>query len=146
MKICRRCASKAASHVVLGLDVCGPCATSLAWKYGDRARVAGVGDALLELNPAYDLGKAVADGNPLEANPAYALGKNLGQAASKSDLFGGLPNMGKAVADTAKTVKIVAVAGAVIGVAAIGFVMWNAHRTQKAALGFVSAHPEVLAL
>lgn len=136
MTFCNRCGNHAATKNFAGMAVCDGCATSLAWKFPHES-VQGIGD----LFDPYALGQdLVKSGTPLGP---YGLGQEAGHAMKNAPEA--MKNVGNAVHDAAKTVRIVAICAAGLGLGIIGLVVWNAHRTQKRALQFVEQHPQVLA-
>lgn len=149
MKICARCRSDQAVTNAGSIGLCYNCARIL--------KIAGSNGAPARAGRRARVGQGSPNEGASFLPDPYAIGHDLGSKARDDATGPGSPAGGVASAvgkgadaakEIASTVKVVAVAGVILGGAALAFAAWKAHKASEAAMsgarGFVLAHPEVL--
>ncbi len=127
VQICERCKGELATCAANGVSLCWVCARAMGLDEGMLA-YAGQGD--LEGSEGLAPGAAQGAGSTLRA--------------ASPDPGGAVKETAKAVQKTADTIKTVAIAGAVLGLATLGYVLYKGVKMQANAAHTLAEHPEVL--
>lgn len=130
MILCARCRSERAITSENGVELCYVCARAMNV----------VGPAYLGQSPVEQAGFFEDVPGP------YAMGKKMGESMKEEGVGDTMREGAKAVSKTADTIKTVAIAGAILGVAALGYVLYKGVKMQAQAAHSLAEHPELLKL
>ena len=134
MKICERCRADEARCFPANVSLCYGCASALHVFDADHGMV----------------GQAQEAGFFDDVPGPYSIGKKLGQDAKSSGAGETIQKTASAAGEIAKTVKVVAIIGAVGAAAWVGYALYKARKEavglQQGAQHAILAHPQLLGL